>query len=112
MFLEFLEARTKSEGYESLPELIHLKTVHGKDYYIHKDLLIPLFVKMLHEQTNESDIIARYWQLIEEDRQLVRNRSTFGPGGVIQRNGFSNESARLQKARLDERGVTPQHGYY
>lgn len=69
-------------------------------------------VKMLHEQTNESDIIARYWQVMEEDRQLVRNISTFGPGGAIQRNGFSNEGARLQKARLEEAGKVPQHGYY
>lgn len=69
-------------------------------------------VKMLHEQTNESDIIARYWQVMEEDRQLVRNISTFGPGGAIQRNGFSNEGARLQKAHLEEKGVIPQHGYY
>lgn len=69
-------------------------------------------VKMLHEQTNESDIIDRYWQVMEEDRRLVRNRSTFGPGGMIQRNGYSNEGAKLQKARLDEKGVIPQHGYY
>ncbi|MEE8457514.1 MAG: hypothetical protein V3S28_05650 [Acidimicrobiia bacterium] len=68
--------------------------------------------QMLHEQTNESDIISRYWQVMEEDRRLVRNRSTFGPGGAIQRNGYSNEAARLQKERLEEAGVNPQHGYY
>jgi hypothetical protein len=70
VFMEFLEARTKSEEYESLPELVHIKTVHGKDYYIHKDLLIPLFVKMLHEQTRD---IKDYY--IEEwERSLKENR--------------------------------------
>jgi len=72
-FLEFLEARTKSEGYESLPELVHLKTVHGKDYYIHKDLLIPLFVKMLHEQTREiKEYYVEEWEkLLKENRRIL-----------------------------------------
>jgi len=73
VFLEFLEARTKSEGYESLPELVHLKTVHGKDYYIHKDLLIPLFVKMLHEQSREiKDYYLEEWEkLLKENRRIL-----------------------------------------
>jgi hypothetical protein len=72
-FLEFLEARTKSEGYESLPELVRLKTVHGKDYYIHKDLLIPLFVKMLHEQTRDiKDYYIDEWEkLLKENRRIL-----------------------------------------
>jgi len=72
-FLEFLEARTKSEGYESLPELVHIKTVHGKDYYIHKDLLIPLFVKMLHEQTRDiKDYYIEEWEkLLKENRRIL-----------------------------------------
>jgi len=72
-FLEFLEARTKSEGYESLPELVHIKTVHGKDYYIHKDLLVPLFVKMLHEQTRDiKDYYIEEWEkLLKENRRIL-----------------------------------------
>jgi len=72
-FLEFLETRTKSEGYESLPELVHIKTVHGKDYYIHKDLLIPLFVKMLHEQTRDiKDYYIEEWEkLLKENRRIL-----------------------------------------
>ncbi len=73
VFVEFLEARTKSEGYESLPELVHLKTVHGKDYYIHKDLLIPLFVKMLHEQSRDiKDYYIQEWEnLLKDNRRTL-----------------------------------------
>ena len=68
--------------------------------------------QLLHTQTNESDIIERYWQLIEEDRSIVINKSTFGPGGHIQRNSYSNAGASLQRERLAEKGKIPQHGYY
>ncbi|UCF99788.1 MAG: hypothetical protein JSV89_09675 [Spirochaetaceae bacterium] len=72
-FLEYLEAKTKSEGYESLPELVQLKTVHGKQYYIHKDLLIPLFVKMLYEQAKEiRDVYVEEWvKLLKENRRTL-----------------------------------------
>jgi len=69
-------------------------------------------VQLLHNQTNESDIIARYWAMIEEDRSIVKNKSTFGPGGHIQRNSFSDSGARLQKERLESEGTVPHHGYY
>jgi hypothetical protein len=73
VFLEFLESKTKSEGYESLPELIDLKTIHGKEYYIHKDLLIPLFVKMLHEQSREiRDAYVEEWvKSLKENKRVL-----------------------------------------
>lgn len=67
--------------------------------------------QLLNEAVQSSRIIERYWELMEEDRQLVTNRSTYGPGGVVQRNGFSNEAARIQQQRAAERGEYPQHGY-
>ena len=72
-FLEFIETKTKSEGYESLPELVQLKTVNGKNYYIHKDLLIPLFVKMLHEKAREiKDVYVEEWvKLIKENKRTL-----------------------------------------
>ncbi len=72
LFLEFLENRTKSEGHQALPELVHLKTVNNKDYYIHRDLLVPLFVKMLHEKTSEiKDYYVEEWvKLIKENRRV------------------------------------------
>jgi hypothetical protein len=73
VFLEYLEKKTKTESYESLPELVELKTVHGKNYYIHKDLLVPLFVKMLHEQAREiKDYYVDEWvKLLKENKRIM-----------------------------------------
>jgi hypothetical protein len=73
VFLEYLEKKTKTESYESLPELVELKTVHGKNYYIHKDLLVPLFVKMLHEQAREiKDYYVDEWvKLLRENKRIM-----------------------------------------
>jgi hypothetical protein len=73
VFLEYLESKTKAESYESLPELVQLKTAHGKNYYIHKDLLVPLFVKMLHEQAGEiKDYYVEEWvKLLKENKRTM-----------------------------------------
>jgi len=72
-FLEYLEKKTKAESYETLPELVQLKTVHGKNYYIHKDLLVPLFVKMLYEQAREiKDYYVEEWvKLLKENKRIT-----------------------------------------
>ena len=67
--------------------------------------------QLLHEQTKNSTIIEDYWALLEEDPRLVTNRSTFGPGGVVQRNGYSHSGARRQQELHTERGEYPRHGY-
>ena len=67
--------------------------------------------QLLHEQVQSSRIIERYWELLEEDKQLVTNRSTFGPGGSIQRNGYSHAGARRQQDKLAEAGIVGKHGY-
>ena len=59
--------------------------------------------KLLHEQVNESDLFAKYAQLIEQDMHLVRNRSTFGPHVRIERNGYSRLGAREQERKIQER---------
>lgn len=61
-------------------------------------------LKLLHVQVNESDLFARYAQLIEEDMRLVKNRSTFGPHVRVERNGYSRAGARQQQERLAARG--------
>jgi hypothetical protein len=72
-FLEYLESKTKTESYETLPELVQLKTVHGKNYYVHKDLIVPLFVKMLHEQSREiKDYYVEEWvRLLKENKRIM-----------------------------------------
>ena len=57
-------------------------------------------IRLLHEQVNESDLFARYQQLIEEDLRLVKNRSSFGPHARIERNGYSAYGARRQQEVL------------
>jgi hypothetical protein len=73
VFLQYLEGKTKAESHETLPELVQIKTIHGKNYYIHKDLLVPLFVKMLHEQARElKDYYVEEWvKLIKENRRVT-----------------------------------------
>lgn len=73
VFLEYLEKKTKTENYENLPELIQIKTINGKNYYVHKDLLVPLFVKMLYEQARETkDYYVDEWAaLLKENRRTM-----------------------------------------
>jgi hypothetical protein len=73
VFLQYLEKKTKTESYEKLPELVQIKTIHGKNYYIHKDLLVPLFVKMLHEQATEiKDYYVDEWvKYLKENRRTM-----------------------------------------
>ena len=87
-------------------------TVAELRFYAARDRGDDWAIQMLHEQTQTSSIITDYWDLLAEDRQLVRNRSTFGPGGVIQRNGFSNLAARGQREKLAEAGIVGKHGYF
>lgn len=49
VFIEFLENKTKTDSYKNLPELVRLKTINRKEYYIHRDLLVPLFIKKMYE---------------------------------------------------------------
>ena len=58
-------------------------------------------VQLLHTQVNESDIFDKYQRVIEEDRYIVKNRSTFGVGGKTQRAGYSGITARLRHERLN-----------
>lgn len=86
-------------------------TVAELRFYAERDRGDDYGIQMLHEQTQTSTIIEDYWDLLAEDRQLVANRSTFGPGGVIQRNGFSDIAARGQLEKLVEAGSIGKHGY-
>jgi len=71
-FLEFLEQKTKVEGYQVLPEIVRIRTVNEKDYYVHRDLLVPLFVKLLHEKGQE----VRDYYVQEFEQALRQGRRT------------------------------------
>ncbi len=53
VFIEFLENKTKTDSYKNLPELVRLKTINRKEYYIHRDLLVPLFIKKMYETAEQ-----------------------------------------------------------
>ena len=57
-------------------------------------------IKLLHEQVKTSDLLERYRMLIEQDVNLVKNRSTFGPYQRVERNSYSREGARLRQEKL------------
>lgn len=57
--------------------------------------------QLLQQRIDESDLFAKAAQVIEEDLYLVKNRSTFGRGGMVQRNGYSALAAREQHRRMN-----------
>ena len=84
VFIEFLENKTKTDSYKNLPELLRIKTVNRKEYYIHRDLLVPLFIKKMYETAEE--IKAHYrddWEqklkqgkrtlVMTDDREFARD---------------------------------------
>lgn len=59
--------------------------------------------KRLHEQVMSTDMRARYQQVVEQDMNLIKNRSSFGPYVRIERNGYSPFGKKLQQEALEER---------
>lgn len=59
-------------------------------------------VRMLHEQTQQSTVIEDWRQIVENDLPLIRNASTFGPAGKVERNGYSRAGARRQLEILND----------
>ena len=61
-------------------------------------------VRHLHEQTMNSDIHARYRQVVEQDMKLIKNQSFFTATGdfSIERNGYSPTGKAEQQERLEE----------
>jgi hypothetical protein len=47
--VKFLQDKTKTELGRDLPEVMRLKAPQNKEYFIHRDLIIPLFVKQTYE---------------------------------------------------------------
>lgn len=83
VFLEFLDQKTRPDGYQMLPELVHIRTVHEKDYYVHRDLLVPLFVKLLHEKSRElRDCYVEEW---EQDLKQGRRTLAMSDDGEFGR---------------------------
>ncbi len=67
IFIKFLEEKTKTLENTNLPELVRLRTPQKQEYYIHRDFIIPLFVKKLFETARK---IKEFY--IEEWEELLR----------------------------------------
>lgn len=54
------------------------------------------------EMSAESTLWQDFERQYDEDSKLLRNASTFGPGGVVQRNGYSRLTATENKRKASE----------
>ena|GEM_PF-3581882 len=61
------------------------------------------FRQRLREIDGESTLTADWLKFLEERYKRVRNQSQFGPGGAIQRNGFSLAGAQTALADMRSR---------
>ena len=71
-FTAFLESKLKNDDAKGIPEVVRLKSVSAQEYYIHRELLIPLFVKILHEKEQElRDSYLEEWvELVKQNRRV------------------------------------------
>jgi hypothetical protein len=70
-FVRFLEERTRMEDRQGLPGLVRLKTVNGLEYYVARELIIPLALKRLYERRDQvrEHYIDAWAEAIREGRR-------------------------------------------
>ncbi|MBA7518191.1 hypothetical protein ES705_10259 [subsurface metagenome] len=62
---DFLEQKLQINEGQNLPELIRLKTENKKQYYIHKEVLLPLCLKKIYETAREyKERYVEEWTLL------------------------------------------------
>jgi hypothetical protein len=72
VFTEFLKNKLKRDAIKGLPELVSVKTLDNKEYYVRRELVVPLFVKLLHEKSRAlRDYYIEEWiQLLKQNRRV------------------------------------------
>ncbi len=67
----FISEKTKAKEGE-LPEVLRLKGSKNKEYFIHRDLLLPVFLEKVAEAANEikTDILEEWIALLKEDKKI------------------------------------------
>ncbi len=78
----FLEEKTRRTGEESLPFMVRIHDAsRNKDYFIQKDLLVPVFLKKLSETAEElHDLYLNDWIRVlkrHENRPMMKNDAAF-----------------------------------
>jgi len=62
-FLEFLKDKLRPPTGRVVPELIRLKLADGSEHYVHRDRLIPVFLRMIPAVAEETDrVLAEGWE--------------------------------------------------
>ncbi|NOY09328.1 MAG: hypothetical protein GXP33_10870 [Spirochaetes bacterium] len=67
----FLEEKSRRKEKERLPEIMGLKGSGGREYFIHRDLILPLFLAKAAEASDEikTDILEQWVGLLRENRK-------------------------------------------
>jgi hypothetical protein len=78
----FLEEKTRRTGDESLPFMVRIHDAsRNKDFFIQKDLLVPVFLKKLSEAAEElHDLYLNDWIRVlkrHENRPMMKNDAAF-----------------------------------
>ncbi len=78
----FLEEKTRRAGEEGLPYIVRIHDApRNKDYFIQKDLVVPVFLKKLSEAAEDlHDLYLNDWIGVlkrHESKQVVRNDDAF-----------------------------------
>jgi len=61
-------------------------------------------LELLHNQVHNSTLFEDYRRMIEEDLELVKNRSVFGPDVRVQRNEYSAAAIREKQYKEQNNG--------
>lgn len=60
------------------------------------------WAKNIQGEVREKSTLVEDWiRQSEEDARILKNQSTFGLGGSVQRNGYSRMAARLNKEKAE-----------
>jgi len=95
---EYLEDIGPAEDYERIqPMMIPSfgeNTVAQLQEFALKNRHDDYWAQRVDEMLAESTLNADFQRQIDENRSIIHNRSTFGPGVVRQRNGYPRKEAR------------------
>ena len=87
-------------------------SVAALQYFAEKNRTDDYWAKRAEEMLAGSTLIADHVRQAEIDHAVIRNRSVFGPGYAVQRNGYDSTVAarKISAARQDYYGIIPQRG--
>ncbi len=69
--LQYLKEKTLPAGNQAVPEIVRLQTPENREYFLHRDVLLPLCLKKLYEASRRlrEDIVEEWVQEMRQFRQ-------------------------------------------